>query len=322
MGSYNDIKELKHVFVSGSFDFPETFAVGENGVEYRYIRSVNHKLEDMIQKGHKAMMIYAVRKNDENIKRMQQSGLQNWIVFLWGFDNKYRMLPYDVRSITQSREISVTKQSDVSEGYKEIDQSRVIPDKVKVMLLDLPVARELVGKVDTGADLCSLHAENIEIHREAGKVSFNCPPLTDNRLTLHMIDQQAISVPSSEETVYRPVIQLNLKIAEKALKEVKVNLNDRSNMDQPFLIGQNALEAGNFLIDPNIIKEEDQVDDEALIEMLTEEFSNDKVETDTTITQEEVSKLFDIFEGSDITFGELIKLLRTETINRIENLDY
>lgn len=322
MSSFQDINELKRSFVTGNFDFPETIDIDD--VEYRFLRSVNHKLEDMINKGFKAMFIYTARPSEENLQKLAQTELSRWVVLLWGFDNKNRMIPYTVKSITQSREHTVTRQNmdNMSEDYKEVHDDRIIPDQVKILILDLAVARELVGKVDTGADVCSLHAENIDVNRNTNKVSFDCPPLSDNRITMPLHDQQAIRVPSSEETVYRPVILLNLKIAEKALKEIKVNLNDRGNMDQPFLIGQNALEAGNFLIDPNIIKEEDDVDEEYLVEQLIEKFRYDVVEEDSSLTTEEVSKLYDIFENSDITFGELIKQLRTETINRIEDLDY
>lgn len=325
MNSFKNLKELKNTFISGNFHFPEELLIGDDNlnheIEYRKNTVVDFGLEDMLEHNYKPMWVYSIRPTEENQENAKVAGLNNWIVFLWGMDPKHRILPYDVRTIKRSRAMQTTRKSEqtIPEDYKEVNQDRIIPDKVRVMLLDLPVARELIGKVDTGADVCSLHAEDININHGTQKVSFRCPPLSDNVITVTLVDQQAVQTPSSDGTEYRAVISLNLKIADKALKDVRVNLNDRSNMEHPFLIGQNALETGNFLIDPNIIKED--LDDAAFIQMLTEEFSNDVVE-EALITEDEITQMYDLFEGSDITLKDLIKILRTESMNRLNKLDY
>lgn len=200
----------------------------------------------------------------------------------------------------------------IEEDYKEISTDRIIPDIVKIMVIDLPVGNEITGKVDTGADICSMHAENIEVNRGAGKVSFDCKYLSDNRLTMVLSTQQAVRSPSSDETMYRPVVKLNLKISGKALNDVEVNLNDRSKMDHPFLVGQNALEAGNFIIDPNIIKE-DEVEEVEQVEQIVETPS---------ISKEDIAKIYDLFESSDMTLSDLIKALKLEAIERINKIEY
>jgi hypothetical protein len=50
-----------------------------------------------------------------------------------------------------------------------------------------------------------------------------------------------------------------------------VNLNDREKMSHPFLIGQNALEKGKFIIDPNFMGEGQEIDFDYLQEIFTEE---------------------------------------------------
>lgn len=203
----------------------------------------------------------------------------------------------------------------LDEDYKEISTDRIIPDIVKVMIIDLPVGNEITGKVDTGADICSMHAENIEINRGAGKVSFDCKYISDKRITMVLSTQQAVRTPSSDEVMYRPVVRLNIKVSGKALNDIEVNLNDRSKMEQPFLIGQNALEAGNFIIDPNIMKEDEQTDNETTV-----------VETPIvekrSLTQQEISSLYDLFEKSDMTLSEMVEALREEAINRINKIKY
>ncbi len=47
----------------------------------------------------------------------------------------------------------------------------------------------------------------------------------------------------------RPVVELDIEIAGKHIGPMEFNLNDRSNMDNEILIGQNILKAGNFVID-------------------------------------------------------------------------
>ncbi len=317
MREFKDLEELKTAFLAGSvrFDESEYHSIFVSDAEYRKHKSTNHSLEDMLCKGFKAFFVYTLRPNEENKEKEKAAGLHDWIIFLWGFDKKLRMLPYDVRSTTRSR----ATMAHLGEAFKEIDQSRIIPDRVKVMIIDLPVANELVGKVDTGADICSLHAENIDVDRANQKVSFDCPPLSSNRFTVPLADTQAVRTPSSQETTYRPVISVNLKVGDKGLKDIKVNLNDRSNMDQPFLVGQNALEAGNFIIDPNIIKDSEDLDD--LFNTLTEATMSETVDQ-PTISAEDAAKVFDIFEGSDLTLDELIKVLRTEAINRLKDISY
>lgn len=326
MNTFKNIEELKGTFASGNFDFPESFSIGgENSnqhAEYKQHSVTDFGLEDIMHKGYKPMWIYTARANVDNQEVVKSLGLNAWIVLLWGMDNKHRILPFDVRSISRSRAIMTTHRDNVQEDYKEVSQDRVIPDKVRVMLLDLPMASELIGKVDTGADVCSLHAEDIEVHRSSQKVSFRCPPLSNNVITIPMVDQQAVQTPSAG-TEYRPVVSLNIKVADKSLNDVRVNLKDRSEMEQPFLVGQNALEAGKFLIDPNIMKEDLDDDDAAFIQQLAEEFRTEVIEEGAAaITQDDISKIYDIFENSDITLSDLIKVLGAESLNRMKDLEY
>lgn len=311
---FDNILDLKTTFKKGDMKFVDTITVA--GAEYRLLKSTEYSILDMIEKGHKGLVIYSLRKKDDNVDVAKEAGLHEWILFLWGFDKSLRMVPYDVRSTTGAR----VRGAIVKENYKEISQDRIIPDIVKVLLIDLPVANTLTGKVDTGADICSLHAENIQIDRGNQTVSFNCPPLSQNRFTMPLADQQAVRVPSSEKTVYRPVITLNMKVADKGLENIEVNLNDRSNMEHPFLVGQNALEAGNFIIDPNIIKDSLEIDD--VFELLAEEFSDEIVEEHQSVDPAFAAQMFDIFEQADLTMSELIKILRAEAVNRLKDLDY
>lgn len=110
--------------------------------------------------------------------------------------------------------------------------------------------KELKSKVDTGATTSSLHAENIKVDHERNRVSFVCPEISNNVITMDLAGAQEVHA-AGQESEQRPIISLDIDIDGKPLESVEFNLNDRSNMDVPVLLGQNAIKAGNFKIDIN-----------------------------------------------------------------------
>lgn len=109
--------------------------------------------------------------------------------------------------------------------------------------------REMQGKVDTGATTSSLHATNIKIDQQRNSVTFQCAELSDNVITLDLDGAQEVhSADAGGQT--RPVVTLDVEIDGVPVKGASFNLNDRSHMDIPVLIGQNILKAANFMIDP------------------------------------------------------------------------
>lgn len=110
------------------------------------------------------------------------------------------------------------------------------------------MGKSLEGKVDTGATTSSLHAEDIRLNGNKS-VSFRCPALSNNTLTLPLDGAQEVH-SADGGGVTRPMVNLDITINGTPIENVTFNLNDRSNMDSPLLIGQNALQSGNFIIDP------------------------------------------------------------------------
>ena len=252
-------------------------------------------------------MLSMLHENAKGVVVYSDSGPQenNWLMFLWGAQNN-SIIPYDVRGTT----LPIVEKEEVGD--------RVIADKVEVHFLNLPVGGSLVAKVDTGAEMCSLNAQNVQINRGQGTVSFTAPQLSKNSFSVPLADRQVVKT-SGGNTTYRAVIKATLKIKGKILKDILVNLNDRSKMNDPMLLGQNALHAGNFLVDPKIIKEAN--------ELLTPEFltalQHDTVIPPTTLSDEAVVNLYEALEGvGDISIGDLIKLLRTQVLKNIENVSY
>lgn len=98
------------------------------------------------------------------------------------------------------------------------------------------------GKIDTGAAQSSLHAEEIEV--EGDRVTF---VLNDRRYRTTVKSSQEVS-SADGGAQSRPVVTLTLTISGKTI-DVDVNLNDRSEMPQQLLIGQDVIKGADLVID-------------------------------------------------------------------------
>ena len=207
------------------------------------------------------------------------------------------MVPYDVRTTSKARLVGpITEKTDNGDSIN-ISKDKIVGDVVDVIITSIPNSSPLKGKVDTGADVSSIHAEDWEV--DNGQVTFNCPELSENRISLPVLEKQAIK-SSNGDMEYRPVIELNIKVNDQQLTNVMFNLNDRGTMTYPMLVGQNILECGGFMIDPTI-DDPEQVDEDFEIDWdsLQEEFKDD-------IVSDVIS------ENDRISLKELINFLKEE----------
>ena len=108
--------------------------------------------------------------------------------------------------------------------------------------------KSIEGKVDTGATTSSLHATNIAVNAQQQSVSFQCPELSNNTISMKIAGSQAVSSADGGEQA-RPMVKMDVCIDGVTIRDASFNLNDRSNMDVMVLIGQNVLKAGGFIID-------------------------------------------------------------------------
>ena len=250
------------------------------------------------------MVVYSCR--DTHKDEAKNVGLNQWMIFLWGFV-KNRLVPYDVRTSTKAR----TNAGVITEG-----DDNDIGSTVEVKITNLPGSHPIKGKADTGADISSLHADAFQINRENGTVTFRCPDLSQNELTMHLVDHQAVK-SSDGGTEYRPIIELNIKLNGRLVNGVLFNLNDRSHMEFPVLIGKNALVQGKFKIDPSL-DESKEPTDEIDWELLQEDVKNvQPYRKDITAVQ----PIYNLLKESDLTFSDLIRYIRTDVTNVMEDLD-
>jgi len=300
--AFKNIDQVSTNFERGMFDISveTSFIMGNE----KYIRSAAQKVNILeCLDGKRAMVSYVSETS------------ANKVLFYYLVDEYKRIIQggallttEDLTKEKSPTDIVVTEMN----GEKiTIRPDQLIGDIALVKFTSLSSPKELQGKTDTGATISSLHADHYKIN--GNTVTFTCQPLGPNSITVPLKTQHAVKSPDGG-TVYRPVIVLNVKVNGKLLNNVEFNLNDRGNMDQPVLIGQNLLQAGKFYVDPsrNEGLTVENIDWER-VDNIINETPNSK---DPMVIAELYQKMLD----SNINFGDLVRFIKSE-ITKTE-LDY
>lgn len=182
--------------------------------------------------------------------------------------------------------------------------SRRIGSSVRITFAALG-EKEAEGKVDTGATTSSMHAENIR--HGNGSVSFVCPYMSDNAITMDLYGQQDV-LSADGGNNERPMVKMDICVNGVELPGVVFNLNDRSEMDSPILVGQNIIKAGQFVIDLNGEGDEEQLNVGESVEELTEA---KKEEDKKNKRDQDILKAVKILKDNSVTIFELVEFLRT-----------
>jgi len=106
-------------------------------------------------------------------------------------------------------------------------------------------ALEFVARVDTGAASTSLHAEAVQI--KDGIVDFIAVNQDGARVPLRLPLAKTARVRNSGGIKERVYVEMTVH-HEGRRKQVRVNLNDRSGLTYPLLLGRNWLE-DEYLVD-------------------------------------------------------------------------
>lgn len=127
--------------------------------------------------------------------------------------------------------------------FENTEERPVIGNTIKIDLPEIN-CEGLEAKIDSGAEMSCLHAENIEMKDK--RVSF---VFCDKKITMNCSGNVDVQT-ADNGTAARPVVKLNVKTESGEIKGVDFNLNDRSEMPHQILLGKSFLQQGNFLIDP------------------------------------------------------------------------
>jgi hypothetical protein len=124
----------------------------------------------------------------------------------------------------------------------------IAEEKIKIGLAEnvilLPWGVKLPARVDTGAAMSSLDARELRVQDNMAEFR-----LADKygglQLRLPIVDWQYVRSAESRER--RPVVEMELCLGPKRI-HTRINLNDRSMVKYPLIIGRNALKK-DFVVD-------------------------------------------------------------------------
>lgn len=102
-------------------------------------------------------------------------------------------------------------------------------------------------KLDTGADVSSINAQNIKQFEQDGKPMVSFTYQNDlgmeKEFTLEVVDTMKIRAKKGEKKTTRPVVEMQVKLGELE-KKIRVNLKDRSRFHYSMILGKNFLKYG------------------------------------------------------------------------------
>jgi len=145
-------------------------------------------------------------------------------------------------------------------GVAAAEQKTIYGLNEYVRLLDLDL--KLAAKLDTGAKTASLSARDIKRFKRDGEtwVRFylgvddaHSHPIERPLARISKIKRRAGDYDPEEGKTYtaRPVIEMNVCMGE-TLRNIEVNLTDRSAFQYPLLIGSDALTRFSAVVDPSL----------------------------------------------------------------------
>lgn len=316
--NFDTLGELRTNFLNGQFDLPDVFTIG--GVAYHISNSTNHTMTQMFHENLKGMVVYALRRADQNVQlfnqRKQELGVEDRVIFLWARTQKMKLVPADVRSTHKGR-VGLAPFSEAAQPQgQNVTDDRIIGTNVKVILSGLNGNQPFDAKIDTGATLSSLHAENLKVthgqHDSQPTVEFSNG---DKRYRMTVVTTQAVKTADGG-VENRPVIRLNVKINGNTYNDIMFNLNDRTGMPEPILLGQNFLEKGKFLIDPRIQEDVDW-------NVLQEEFKDVKAPVEAETNSESIETVVNtLLEHKDVTLADVVKYIRGRAYTTLKEIDY
>lgn len=231
--TYSNLQEFHE---SLSAHIPEQFSIQD--VVYKLKESASVPIHEIVNGTQYGYMLYVVKDNI--------SESENPLVLVkWSYSNG-AIVP--VKTIYSKGTI--------------VEQSAVGLD-VEVTLLNFNNNRPINGKVDTGADLCALHATDVKINN--GSVSF---VFGGSRYSAKLSD--TVDIVRAGDTQKRSCVNFDVMINSNRVQNVKFTLSDRSGLDSELLIGKNLLSQSGLTIDPSIGESTIRLDYDYIQERLNE----------------------------------------------------
>ncbi len=237
---FNNIQELQQQFTGGNLiPLPKTIVI--SGVTYNLTLNPLISIDEAFNSETKPMAIYSI---DEYRSPMaDEQGLEDHIALVWN-NSKVTVHPSVAQFVPRNKLYTSIQEADVPDD-------RIIRTHVSIILSGFNGNQPIKAKVDTGAGVCSLNANNVQVDRKNGMVAFD---FGDKHITMPVVDTEAV-LTAENGVENRPVVEFDVVVPNtdsqkknKVISKVQFNLNDRSGMPDKLLLGQNFIKAGNFVV--------------------------------------------------------------------------
>lgn len=127
---------------------------------------------------------------------------------------------------------------------EEEEEATAVGLKETIIIKRINDNKPFEGKVDTGADRCSLHGTDIEVGDNY--VRFMCE---DVRYKVPL--ERFVNVLASNGSEKRPIVKFNVEFNGNTFEDIEFNISDRSDMKFPVIIGRNLLEVAGVMVNPS-----------------------------------------------------------------------
>jgi len=131
--------------------------------------------------------------------------------------------------------------------FGDFFKESVLGIREEIIFLDFEDVGKVQAKIDTGNEAYNvLHGINIKDRGDS--VTFNT--VNNKELTLKKVDTITIHIGSGVKEE-RPVVSLSFKLNGKDYNDVPFSIADRSENEEPVLIGEPFLKRTNSVVDSN-----------------------------------------------------------------------
>jgi hypothetical protein len=239
------LDNLKEMFIQGELEFiPKSITIESENRTY----TIQNYLEEQPKKG---SWLYMIMSTDTPICVFSSED-GNYLTFEWKREG-LKFVPHNISCNNLVCE----------EELNSVD--------TEITFIDFDMT--LKGKVDTGADMCSIHLPNARFIKTRENDDLPSHVVWENqngdRFIIPVVDKIVIRRANDEETRY--IIKCNVEWMGEKYSGVDFNIADRSNLEFPVLIGLNLLKQSNVTIN---LSEQDEMLKSVMVELQDEKDTN------------------------------------------------
>lgn len=316
MFEFESVEQLNQKFRSGELKEIPTDVI-LNKIEFFEKDKLIPDRLSLLNQGRKIIVIYSPKAGS----------IDKRLALVWSLKNGLNISPLLAKLIGMYR--ASTEKTVMAEADKQ--EEPTIGTHIEVILRSFNDEQPIRGKVDTGATINSLHAENINIRKdpfdpETEVVDFE---FNGKKYSMTLVDYQAVQ-SADGGVVYRPVVKFNVLYDGNLYEDVLFNLNDRSDMEDKLLIGMNLLKEIGYKIDPtkNESKTEEQQEQDIITEeewqWIEQQINEDIItleEETKTQQKQQIHNLYEFLLQQNVSIADLLKYVKTHTLEIVDKLE-